>query len=308
MPSIIVPARNNAEATARCLGSLLHSVNRLGLNCEFVLVDDAAAPEEMILDVFRQHRANANASGHQTKIIRSRKHQHYSGVFSIGLHHTTRDIIFFISNDMVMTASFLQAQLLVSSLSRDFGIIRGTSNYTDSHPEHQVESKEPFKTYQDLDNFSRNVFAVNSCRFVEDELLSGDAILVKRSLVEAIGVLDLRFFGYFGDIDYGMRAHLAGFKLICAKGAWLFHEGSGHLRHEMGRGTLTFEQARDTRYALVENAYQEFRKKWDLATPEIWSVTVAEPLRFMEHARARAGGVAVKYDFPASALDDLEIY
>ena len=34
-------------------------------------------------------------------------------------------------------------------------------------------------------------------------------------------------FGYFGDIDYGVRAHLAGFKLVCAKGAWLFHE-TGH--------------------------------------------------------------------------------
>ena len=251
------------------------------------------------------HRANA--TGHETKIIRSRKHQHYSGVFSIGLHHATRDLIFFISNDMVMTTSFLQAQLLVSALSRDIGIVRGTSNYTDSHPEHQVEPKEPLKNYQEIDAFSRNVFSANGCRHVEDQVLSGDAILLKRSLVERIGVLDLRFFGYFGDIDYGMRAHLAGFKLVCAKGAWLFHEGSGHLRHEMIRGTLTFEQARDSRFALVETAYQEFRKKWNVATPEVW-VGAHSELQFFDHARAQAASVALKYEFPASALDDLEIH
>lgn len=307
MPSIIVPARNNAESTARCLGTILLSVNRLQLNCEFVLVDDASAPEERILDVFLQHRVNAGSAGHETKIIRSRKHQHYSGVFSIGLHHTTRDLIFFISNDMIMTTSFVQALLLVSSLSRDFGIVRGTSNYTDSHPEHQVEPKELLNTYVEIDNFSRNVFSAHGGRFVKDQVLSGDAILVKRALVERIGVLDLRFFGYFGDVDYGLRADLAGFKLVCAKGAWLFHEGSGHLRHQMKQGTLTFEAARESRFGLVETGYQEFRKKWNVATPETW-VGGHNELNFLEHARAHPEGVALKYEFPALALDDLEIY
>jgi GT2 family glycosyltransferase len=309
MPSIIVPARNNAESTARCLATILIAVNRLQLPCEFVLVDDASAPEERILDVFRAHRANAAATGHQTKIIRSHKHQHYSGVFSIGLHHTTRDLIFFISNDMMMTTSFIQALLLVSSLSREIGIVRGTSNYTDNHPEHVVGPSEPLRDYQEIDAFSRNVFNTNSCRYVEDQVLSGDAILLKRELVEKIGVLDLRFFGYFGDVDYGMRAHLAGFKLVCAKGAWVLHEQWGHLRHEIARGTLTFEQARDSRFALVRTAYQEFRKKWSLVKPEAWEHDLGpETTHLFEHARTHANSVALKYELPAPTLDDLEFH
>src|SRR5262245_11601913 len=193
-----------------CLGSILYSVSRLNLKCEFILVDDASDHEEGILDIFRDHRAKA--SGHHCKIVRSNKHQHYSGVFSIGLTQATRDIIFFISNDMITTPSFFEALLLVSSLSRDFGIVRGTSNYCDSHPEHQVPPPQQVKTYPDVDNFSRSQLSVHGCAFVEDKLLSGDAILVKRSLVEKIGVLDLRFFGYFGDLDYGIRAQVAGFK------------------------------------------------------------------------------------------------
>jgi 2,4-dienoyl-CoA reductase-like NADH-dependent reductase (Old Yellow Enzyme family) len=42
-------------------------------------------------------------------------------------------------------------------------------------------------------------------------------------------VPDLRFFGYFGDVGFGLRAHLAGFKLVCAKGAWLWHRRAGHV-------------------------------------------------------------------------------
>ena len=111
---------------------------------------------------------------------------------------------------MVTTSSFFEAQLLVSSLSREIGIVRGTSNYTDTHPEYQVAPPQPPKTYPDIDTFSRNQFNAHSCAYAEDHLLSGDAILLKRALVDRIGVLDLRFFGYFGDLDYGIRAAARG--------------------------------------------------------------------------------------------------
>ena len=306
MPSIIIPARNGHQPTSICLGSVLYSVSRLNLSCEFILVDDASAESEHILDAFRQHRATAR--GHETKIIRSRKHQHYSGVFSTGLHFATRDVVFFISNDMMVTPTFIQALLLVSSLSRDFGIVRGTSNYTDSHPEHCVEPKERLKDFRAVDDFSRNVFNSAGCRYVEDRILSGDAILLKRELIDRIGVLDLRFFGYFGDIDYGMRAHLAGFKLICAKGAWLFHEGSGHVKNEMAQQAMNLEQAREHRMALVEQAYAEFREKWDPALPPKWAA--GEHLArfdFMQFAESNAHRVPLKYPFPDSALNDIEI-
>ncbi len=305
MPSIIVPARNSGEFTATCLGSLLHSVGRLNLSCEFVLIDDASDPEEKLLDVFIQHRAQAK--GHQTKIVRAKKHQHYSGVFSAGLQLATRDIIFFISNDMFVTASFIQALLLVSSLSREFGIVRGTSNHADSHPEHTVVPKEMPKTYKEIDDFSRAAFSAHACHYEEDQVLSGDAILVKRALVERIGVLDLRFFGYFGDIDYGMRAHLAGFKLVCAKGAWLYHEGAGHVKGELARRPdTTFEALHHRRMAMVNVAYQEFRKKWNIVAPADY--TEVNSVYYFDHARANAARVALKYDHPDPGLSDFEFY
>jgi len=306
VPSIIVPARNNQAFTSTCLGSILFAVSRLNLSCEFILIDDASEAGENIIEVFKQHRASATA--HHCKIVRSHKHQHYSGVFSIGLHLSTRDVIFFISNDMLVTPSFLEALLLVSSLSRDIGIVRGTSNYTDSHPEHQVEPPEPLKTYPEIDSFSRNQFSVNACSYVEDELLSGDAILLKRSLVERIGVLDMRFFGYFGDIDYGMRAKLAGFKLACAKGAWLYHEGAGHVKRQLERNRhLKYEDLHAMRMALVEGAYQEFRSKWHIrdGPPTCAGLRTTE---FVAKGLANADRVSLKCDFPPSVIDDLEFY
>lgn len=306
MPSVIVPARNGFEQTSRCLGTLLYSVTRLNLKCEFILVDDASDDAERIQEVFRHHRANANA--HETKVIRSRKHQHYSRVFSIGQHFATRDVVFFISNDMIITPYFLQTLLLVSSLSREFGIVRGTSNYVDSHPEHIVQPNEVLKDYRGVEEFSQRVFAAQGCNTIEDHVLSGDAILIKRELIDKIGVLDQRYFGYFGDIDYGMRTHLAGFKLICAKGAWLFHEGSGYVRREMQRDGITHDQARNKRLALVEDAYREFRSKWHIEQPARWDGGVhAGDLNFNKLARHHAGHVPLKYEFAPATMNDLEL-
>jgi len=305
VPSIIVPARNDNELTASCLGSLLRSVGRLNLSCEFILVDDASDPEEKLLDVFIQHRTQAK--GHQTKIVRARKHQHYTGVFSAGLQLATRDVIFFISNDMFVTTSFIQALLLVSSLSREFGIVRGTSNHADSHPEHTVVPEKMPKSYKEIDDYSRGAFSSHACRYEEDQVLSGDAVLIKRALVERIGVMDLRFFGYFGDIDYGMRAHLAGFKLVCAKGAWLYHEGSGHVKSESKRRPETaFEELHRRRMAMVNVAYQEFRRKWNVETPADYSDVSS--VCYFDHASANASRVPLKYDYPDAALSDFDFY
>ena len=306
MPSVIVPARNGSEQTSICLASLLFSMTRLNLKCEFILVDDASDEQERIQEVFRNHRVNAK--GHETKIIRSRKHQHYTRVFSIGLHFATRDVVFFISNDMVITPYFLQALLLASSLSREFGIIRGTSNYVDSHPEHIVRPPEILKDYRAVENFSQRVFGAQTCTTVEDSILSGDAVLIKRELIDKIGVLDMRYFGYFGDIDYGMRTHLAGFKLICAKGAWLLHEGGGYVKREMQRDGIVVDQARDKRMALVENAYREFRNKWHIEQPARWDGGIyAAGLDFNKLAREHAEQVALRYDFPIAAMNDLDM-
>jgi hypothetical protein len=74
-------------------------------------------------------------------------------VVSIGLHLARGDNVVFVSNDMVITPAFLTALLGVSALSADSGIVRGTSNYVDSHPEHTVQAPSEVKTYKDIEKF-----------------------------------------------------------------------------------------------------------------------------------------------------------
>jgi GT2 family glycosyltransferase len=142
----------------------------------------------------------------------------------------------------------------------------------------------------------------NGLAQTEDHELSGDAVLIKRSVIDRIGVMDQRFFGYFGDIDYGVRAHIAGFRLVCAKGAWLFHKGAGHIKADR----LGAEAAFARRMALVEKAYQTFREKWDRTLPGTHAELKSRD--FLALARRNADRVMLKQELPPAVLDDLEFY
>jgi GT2 family glycosyltransferase len=298
--SIIIPARNGAADTAACVASVLHSLAVLRVNSELVLIDNASDREEKLLEIFLRNKSGA--PHHKFIIARSAKDQEYTGVFSIGLHLAAGDNVMFISNDMLVTPSFLAALLGVSALNADFGIVRGTSNYVDSHPEHVVAAPRDMQAYTDVEGFSRKMLDSNGLAHTEDRELSGDAVLIKRRVIDRIGVMDPRFFGYFGDIDYGMRAHLAGFKLVCAKGAWLFHKGAGHIKADKAGPDAAFAR----RMARVEQAYQAFRAKWDARLPGSYAELKSRD--FLEVARRNADRVPLKYELPASVLNDLQFH
>ena len=304
MLSVIIPARNNAAFTTRCIGTALAAVAVRNIPCEFVLLDDASAPEERMLDVFRQHRASA--PDHEFKLVRATVHQHYSRIFAIGLSLATRENVLFLSNDMLITPSFLTALLGVSALSREIGIVRGTSAHTDSHPEHVVAPSMPMRRYPDIDAFSRMTFEMAGLGFVEDHVLSGDAVLIKRALIDRIGLVDYRYFAYFGDVDYGLRAHLAGFKLVCAKGAWLHHEGAGYIKADMAKAGETMSVAQARRMQVVQQAYETFRGKWDPGLPQ--RCEDLKSLHLFEMARRNAGRVALQEGLPMAATAALEVH
>lgn len=267
MLSFIVPARSLRDVTTECLISINSAVHALGLagQAEFILLDDQSDPAEGISRMFRDFRASTGAPAH---IARFKQRQHYTGVFAYGLSRAKGDNVFFISNDMYVTPAWLRTVLAVAALDSKIGIVRGTAEIVDSFPHHEV--KPPFveRTHEDLLGFAEYLAKARGLEHTDDDILSGDAVLVRRPLIETIGVMDRRFFGYFGDPDYGLRARRAGFRLVCAKGAWLKHYGQGHIKAEVQAGGASSGEADQRRMKLVHTAYEQFRAKWDTTLPE----------------------------------------
>ncbi len=260
MISINLPARNSPEWTRRALASIYFSVTRLGWEKQIdaILLDDQSAAELGIVPLFQEIRTQTKIP---TRIVRFDHRQHYSRVLAAGISLARGEKVFFLSNDMIFTPDFFRVLMEVSNLDPAIGIVRGTSAYTDSHPEHIVRPPFALRSLDDVNLFSQYAAVHWKQAYVEDAVLSGDAILINRALIDAIGVVDSRYYGYFGDVDYGLRAMRAGFKLVCAKGAWLHHEGAGYVQDQARRDASDAAAAHAARMQIVQNAYAEFRAK-----------------------------------------------
>lgn len=263
--SVVMPARSGSAMTSACLKSLFYTFQAFPGEVEMVLLDDASNPAYGIREMYRQFAAKL---GRPVRIYRFIERQHYTGVVSFALAKTAAPLVLFVSNDMQITPAFTRAMLAVAALVPDAGTVRGTSQHTDSFPEHKVVPPLTMRAYDDILAFSEWVSDHQRLAWVEDRLFSGDAVLVRRALVDRIGVLDPDMYGYYSDLDYGLRAQRAGFRLICAKGAWLHHEGAGHVKDEAALRQIPFRDAHEARRVLIQADYEKFRAKWDPSLPD----------------------------------------
>lgn len=282
--SVIVPARDAPGLTQLCLGSLMFTLRGFPGQVEVLLIDDAST-DRRLGELFADFRAKAPWP---VRRFRFTERAHYTGVFNLGLARARGGRIFFLSNDMQVTPQFLNTQVAVLGLAEDIACVRGCSEYTDSFPEHRIVPPFPLRGYDDILEFSAFVSRYHGLAYREDRLFSGDAVLLRRSAVERLGAFDPQFFGYYSDFDYGLRAQRAGLRLVCAQGAWLHHEGAGHVRDESAREQLPWEVVAARRNALIQEDWLRFRAKWDPSLPE-------------DHR-------GVTYDFAALRAQELESF
>jgi GT2 family glycosyltransferase len=304
MFTIVIPAYNNPSFTKRAIDAAILSVAAIDLPTRFILIDNAGRTGESTTPVFLDARDRHDER--DIVILRAKEETlYYTGAFSLALHFADTPLLLFLSNDMLLTPAYLKATIAVSALSEEFGCIRGSSPYTDGLPEHVVKPPPDVQTHEQMCAFGEQVFTRNGLAFVENDLLCGDAVIVRRSLVEKIGLHDFALGAYFSDIDYGMRAQLAGFKLVGALGAWLHHEGAGYPRREAERQNLPFNEIHRRRMGVVGQSWQRFREKWSQNLPishQDWAHG-----NFRQLAEQRRAHVSLKVDMPLAVIDQVEV-
>ncbi|MFZ2187268.1 MAG: glycosyltransferase family 2 protein [Candidatus Moraniibacteriota bacterium] len=90
----------------------------------------------------------------------------------------------------------------------------------------------------------RAAFASDAYR---SEFLTGCALLIKKNLIDTIGFLDERFFLYYEDADYSLRAARAGFDCLVVPQAMVWHSEASRKNpsktyHLVYSGLLFFEK------------------------------------------------------------------
>jgi len=130
---------------------------------------------------------------------------------------------------------------------------------------HNIKLPSPIVSYEQLAVFAEEHASRFHGQFLTDDYLTGDAFLVARSVLDKIGTLDPMFFGYFTDHDFGVRARIAGFKLVLARAAFVFHKRDANF-------TYLPEQLRNQKAVLrwmrIFENWARFKLKYGLAVDQ----------------------------------------
>jgi GT2 family glycosyltransferase len=214
--SIGMAAQGNSKTTSEALNMLFASATG---EFELILIDDLS-PDDT-LDVYRE----AAKRHPNTRVFSFDADLEYCHSVNAFLSHARGDRLLFLSNDIFVNPSYLRQLLEAAGGNPDCGILRGCSNFVDNDsPLHNIPVAG-FQTQKAFFAFGAEI----ACRhhadaFVDERFLVGDAFLVTRPLIERIGTFDTRFFGYCADMDFGLRAQIAGFRVVLVRSAFAVHQ------------------------------------------------------------------------------------
>jgi GT2 family glycosyltransferase len=165
-----------------------------------------------------------------SKIINTKENVGYARGNNLGIQDALShkaDYVLLLNDDTIVSPNFLEILVEVGERSPDIGMLGPKIYYFD----------EPNKVW-----FAGAGFDYQTCRVIapasdqvdqgedsvpfESDYITGCALLVKRAAIERIGLLDERFFLYWEDVDWGLRAKKARLTNLVVPSSHIWHKVS----------------------------------------------------------------------------------
>ena len=229
---IIVCIHNALEDVKRCLQSVLsHTLPPYSL----ILVDDGSnEPTRIFLEEF--------ASGQRARLIRNATAKGYTLAANQGLRSSTSDYVVLLNSDTIVSLQWLDRLIMCAESDTLVGIVGPLSNTASwqSIPELIVNGDWANNDLPDgvTIPIMASLVASQSARlYPRIPLLNGFCLLLKRKLIEQIGIFDEESFaqGYGEENDYCLRARAVGWSLAIADDVYVYHAQSKSYSHEKRR-------------------------------------------------------------------------
>ncbi len=213
---IIILNWNGLKDTLECL----ESVFRMDYpNFEVITVDNGSVDDSV--EMIRQKYL-------PVILIENKKNLGFTGGNNIGMRYAMEhgaDFIWLLNNDTLVERDSLSKLVAASANSLEIGLLSPVIYFNDGSRKVQfcgsyVDSRRHKLIYPadaDMEVDSRFKSGTSVC-------LWGTALLIKRSLVDNIGYLNDRFYAYWEDTDYSLRAIKAGFRNCVECSAAVYHK------------------------------------------------------------------------------------
>ena len=188
-----------------------------------------------------------------------------------------------LNNDTIVTDGWLEGMVRCAERDVHIGIVGPMTNYITGP---QLDPQATYTSIEQMHRYARRFTLRNRGRWMDFPRITGFCMLIKREVIQQVGILDERFgIGNFDD-DYGLRAHLAGFRTVIAKDVFIHHFGS-----------RTFLDSSIDYAGLLERNRVLFIEKWHVA-PERWGALMsASP-----NIRSSPKPIGIQSDYSAAVF------
>ncbi len=222
---IIVLNWNGKNDTLECL----HSLQQVTYpNFRVVVVDNASS--DCSVDAIREKFPSV-------QIISNKENLRFAGGNNVGIRYALdygADYVLLLNNDTVVDKEFLTEMVAIADQSARMGMI-GPKIYYYSEPKKiwyaggRIEWWKGWVSHIGIRELDGGQYDA----ITEVDYLTGCCMLVKREVIEKVGILDESFYIYGEDADWCIRASRAGYKLMYVPSSMVWHKLSasigGHL-------------------------------------------------------------------------------
>ncbi|OMC77570.1 hypothetical protein BK125_13670 [Paenibacillus odorifer] len=236
MTSIIILAYNQLEYTKMCIESIREYTD---LNSyELIVIDNNSS--DGTRDWLRIQS--------DIKLIENDSNLGFPKGCNQGIEISTGDNILLLNNDTIVTYNWLDNLLVALNGDPSVGAVSCVTNncsYAQSVP-------YSYANIEEMHEFSKNFNTNNLGEYNERIKLIGFCYLIKKSVINEIGMLDEQFSpGNFEDDDFSLRIRKAGYRLLLCKDTFIHHFGS-----------VSFIEEKEKYAKLLNRNAVLFEKKW----------------------------------------------
>jgi GT2 family glycosyltransferase len=253
LASIIVPCFNQLAYTRLCIAALAKHTRG---PWELVAVDNGST------DGTAEYLAGVrDVAPFPVTIVSNARNLGFPAACNQGLAQARGSYLVLLNNDAVVTAGWLDQLTALADSEPSIGMTGPVSNYA---PPPQLLSEATYSNLDQMHQFAARWRRERRGKWLKASKLSGFCLLIKRAVLDKVGMLDERFgLGLFDDDDLSLRVRHAGFALAVALDLFVHHFGN---RTFVGAGI-------DTKGLLAANLAQ-FTAKWGADTPSFEEVTL----------------------------------
>lgn len=226
---------NGKNNTIECVRSL-KKINISGFKLTILIIDNGSTEE---LDLKNNSWGNISL-----KVIKNERNLGFSGGHNVGFRYAMEqkaDYVIVLNNDTYVDKLFLEELLKIAEKDEKIGILSPKIYFAPGFEFHKDKYKkdEIGRVFwyaggeMDWDNVighHRGVDSIDSGQFDkvgETELATGCCMMIKKEVFEKTGMFDDKYYLYYEDSDFNIRARKNGFKTMYVPKSIIFHKNAG---------------------------------------------------------------------------------